>query len=839
MDAIERNLLTIPLGEAMRPGQTRHLFLETRRTFPPNAPRTYAFSGFPLSNAAEQSGAIGIVQSANLWINVTRAQGLHRIDPRELPAELRARPGTGTAYQFLDHPYKLGLGIESSPPLYRSESNSRMVLDSHTVQVDTTLQVQRVHGRLFEIEVVVPASLQVVSVGPADIVESATPVAARSLVSGSGLPQESVQVLKIHLTEQGRDLKSFSLRLQGQQQIGPETEVKLGLFATIDGVSTASTVSLFADPGITFEPDEPAHRDVSSSGAFRLQSPSESSAASLDSSPGQRSPIAVLKSNQNPRWLRGRLTRHPLLITQDIKVSAHLARHSIDVRQDTDLRVDHGSVTSLTLRVPLSRSQAWQVQSKEAIRREELDQEAGNSRLFRLVFNPPIVESSLLTFRFQLPLELGPANGAAVKTTIPWIEVEEGVPALTTVEMDSVPGIKTTVNDADWISAASDEGESGGNNLRQRYRLSKPATKHPGFSFLASLMEQVSLPSLVVPRLLLRTVLGVDNESKTHAWYWFESHPTSVSFSLPDRAQWIRVRIDGRAADQVEHDPSGGFYRLTLPAESRSKPVLVEVEYQLSGTWANQVCVPPQLPAAAVVLQTLWEVQIPWSQALIGVPRGWADENDWHWDLYVWKRRPWRPFSKLIGWVAGSPALTASLEDPPGEEQDSSHSYLFGRSGEPVAMTPWLANRAGIIAVCSGSVLVLGYLLMFSRARFRAIWVVTAGFCLVGSAVAHPSVLLLVIQSALSGVILALLGLLIQRLIERTRSSGALAIPPRSPAPLQTTAAASQIDSNGVGSDDSTAIRARVSSTVDYAPQPLVMSPEQDSARISRLQQSG
>ena len=32
--------------------------------------------------------------------------------PRELPTELRSRPGIGTAYQFLDQPYKLALGIE-------------------------------------------------------------------------------------------------------------------------------------------------------------------------------------------------------------------------------------------------------------------------------------------------------------------------------------------------------------------------------------------------------------------------------------------------------------------------------------------------------------------------------------------------------------------------------------------------------------------------------------------------------------------------------------------------------------------------------------------------------
>ena len=392
-------------------------------------------------------------------------------------------------------------------------------------------------GRLFEIEIVVPPGLQMTSVGPADLVESAILVAAQSLATGNDRLRESAQVLKIHLTPPGRDRKSFSLQLRGQQRIGPEGAVKLGLFATRDGVSTASTVSVFADREVTFEPDvESAQRDDSSGGAFRLQSPRESSAATLASAPGERSPIAVLKSNQNPSWLSGRLTRHPLSITQDTKLFAHLTRHSIDVRQDTELRARHGSVRSLTVRVPLSRSEAWQVQSKETIRREELDQKAGDSRRYRLVFDPPILDSSLLTFRFQVPVEVAMANGDPVKMTIPWIGVEEGTSASTTVELTVAPGIKTTVDDAAWISPALDEGDPSGSNRSHRYRLSRPGAENAGFTFSAGLIDQVSLPPVVVPRSLLRTVLGVDNESRTHAWYWIESHPASVSFGLPDRA---------------------------------------------------------------------------------------------------------------------------------------------------------------------------------------------------------------------------------------------------------------------------------------------------------------
>ena len=36
--SIERNVLLIPLGEPLRPGESRHLLLETRRTFSPSAP---------------------------------------------------------------------------------------------------------------------------------------------------------------------------------------------------------------------------------------------------------------------------------------------------------------------------------------------------------------------------------------------------------------------------------------------------------------------------------------------------------------------------------------------------------------------------------------------------------------------------------------------------------------------------------------------------------------------------------------------------------------------------------------------------------------------------------
>jgi hypothetical protein len=117
---------------------------------------------------------------------------------------------------------------------------------------------------------------------------------------------------------------------------------------------------------------------------------------------------------------------------------------------------------------------------------------------------------------------------------------------------------------------------------------------------------------------------------------------------------------------------------------------------------------------------------------------------------------------------------------------------------------------------------------MFSRANFRWIWSICAALCLLLVIFAHPSVLLLVIQSAFSGLVLVLLGLLIQRIIERA-----------GPAPMPSTiTSTSGLSPVGVGSDDSTAIRVRTPSTMEYA-SPSTKLPDSNASKSSRVGRSG
>ena len=60
--------LTIVLNDPLRPGLPKSLVMTTRRTIAPASRAGISFGGFPLTNAKEQSGAIGIAQHGNLWV---------------------------------------------------------------------------------------------------------------------------------------------------------------------------------------------------------------------------------------------------------------------------------------------------------------------------------------------------------------------------------------------------------------------------------------------------------------------------------------------------------------------------------------------------------------------------------------------------------------------------------------------------------------------------------------------------------------------------------------------------------------------------------------------------
>ena len=211
--------MTIKLVDPLEAGGRKKLIITTKRPIPDQSGSKLTFGGFALASAHEQSGAVGIAQTGDLSIHPTFARGLRRIDPRELPADLRVRPGMVLAYSFVDQPFDLTLRVEPSPPLVRAEARTTVSLSAGRRGSRPGLTTGR-RGRLFELKVGLPPGMELEVVGPEEVVET--------LEQMSG-PADARHVT-VGLKPTVRDQGAFAIRLVGRQTIDPSSSTRIGLF---------------------------------------------------------------------------------------------------------------------------------------------------------------------------------------------------------------------------------------------------------------------------------------------------------------------------------------------------------------------------------------------------------------------------------------------------------------------------------------------------------------------------------------------------------------------------------------------------------------------------------
>ncbi len=818
--------VTIPLAEPLRAGGSKRLVYKTRRSLAKSGARRLAFAGFPFANAREQSGYIGITQGPNLWIDAAAAQGLHRIDSSKLPSDLRARPSTRLAYEFLDQPFLLDLGVELSPPQVRGESRTYLQIEPDQARSETTIELAWVRGELFDLELGVATGLQVISVGPADVVES------------FHLTDQPARRLNIRLTPEARLRNKVVLKLTALEQIPALGSIKLGLFSFDRTTPVNSFYALAVARGLAFELDDDTGRLTRSPEIkSRFQNPSADWMGVFLPKPAA-SQTLFLVDDGNSRFLPIRLTHQARALRHETVLSAQVSPRSVDVLQRTTLTVRQGTVSSLEIQVPAPFADRWELVERQEVERQELGREPDGSRRYRLTFDRPVLDQVTLRFRFRLSLAPVLDSGTAREVSIPWITIKDGeagsarvglLPAQEIVVDETVPG---------WVRYSDDlHLEPGGEVPVMQFSPGDPQARGRPFTFKARALAQVSLPALVVPRLLIRTIRGIDASARTTARYWVESHGADFPFALPDGVQWIEARVDGRIADRVDHDQSRSRYRLRFPGDAVSRPALVELEYQESMPARNAKWRAPRLLDGAVILQALWEVRLPWSMAFVGIPRGWSDENQWSWTGYFWKRRPGKETAGLNEWLLGAGSSPTAIDDFTGINLDDSDRYLFSQRGEPAALSVWIVPRSLLVGICSGVTLVIGFLVIFLKVRFRTIWLGVAGLAVLAAVLVEPSVTFLALQSAALGAFLTVLGLLIERAIESTNFRSLRAA--RGGPPAVRSAPDSSLNrSVGVGSDDSTAIRIRVPSTLDHGPAAIEPPEARQEVRSSTVQRA-
>ncbi len=521
-----------------------------------------------------------------------------------------------------------------------------------------------------------------------------------------------------------------------------------------------------------------------------------------------------------------RVKRHERSIAFDTELSAEVSRRSIDAIQLTNLVVHFGSLRALEINVPAAIADRWELIDKEIAARQELGVDHDGSRHYRLTFERPVRDKLALRFRYRIPLVPSLDSRNSREIVLPGITFHEGSAGSTKVGLALASEVALVSADPSWVRVSHDViPQAADKGPVVTFMHDAPDHGLHPFSFKAQACEAIPMPPALVPRLLIKTALA-DEGSRDRVWCWVESHGTDFAFSIPRQVRWLGARVDGRIVDQVTYDPGQLQYRLRFPSDVGSRPALVEFDYQSSGLGGSKRLEAPRLEDGGVVLQSIWEVRAAGNHTILGVPQGWFDENQWYWDGYDSKQGPAKSGASLRGWLLGTSA-SASLSAIDDFDESNRSVFVFSRSGEPVALGIWVVPRFWIVGVCSGATLFLGFLAIFSRAHFRTIWLGLAVLGLVAVMFLPASVVFLVLQSAVIGLALTVLGLAIRSLIERSRGlrlpsrdSALLAVRPPGDSGLNR--------SSGVGSDDSTAIRVRVPSTLDYVPTSVVEPPVSD-----------
>jgi hypothetical protein len=500
----------------------------------------------------------------------------------------------------------------------------------------------------------------------------------------------------------------------------------------------------------------------------------------------------------------------------EVDVRADVDRAGISYRETIRLEMAGGLLDDFELSVPAGVKPDWSIEGLEVSTRYPVAIDADGGGRYRVVLARKGVRSVSFELRyattFDRPLEeSSPLDGRFV-----WIRPTAATQG--SVRLTCLPssGLGVEVDPEGWQKQTPPPEPSGSPIGLSRQNIPDRLPE-----FRATAAARAQLPALVVSRAYLRTVRGSE-ELRTTAVFRIETHGPSVVVALPRGWRWIGASLDGAAVDEVESDGVGGR-RIDLGPAPGKEPRILAIE-SAAASRGGPSWQPPVL-VGAVGGETYWAVVVPVSQAVLGTPAGWSDENGWRWMGYVWMKTPLRSDDELLGWVAAGAAPIAEPGDERATWRTNQHAYLF-RKPDGLAPLPVLAvPRSLLLMTSSGAIALIGLGLVLAGPRRRPFAVLAVALLLMFAIAWEPGLMLQALPAGVLGLLLTLVAAVLQWTVNRRRAAtgGRFASASVASTPSSSPSVAVAVP---VGSDDSTAIRRRPPEEAGAFVIPAAPSPE-------------
>lgn len=467
--------------------------------------------------------------------------------------------------------------------------------------------------------------------------------------------------------------------------------------------------------------------------------------------------------------------------SRDARFSADIQLHSqqIEVLSRTDVRllaqedqvsqsleytVLYEPVRSLSFTVPKEveangRLQVTLGRDSQPLLISSDARDTGNSKTVRKTVKLPEESIGSLSIKVRYsypPIELPPLQTRRYR--IPLVVPDEGTLRDNIVNVAVPNGIQTKSADEKWTFF-----ERPGSLLRSPQLQFTAASRENEIPLDVLMEDRGVLGSTQVERAWVQTwLLGERREDRVS--YRFTSDRDSLTVQLPGNVDSSRIAI------HLDDNPifvplEKGKLTIPLGSEQQKIPHTLDIWYEVRqvNTANTRTIELPRLPPEIWVQKMFWEVVTPADKHIIGSCPGWTAEYQWMWNGWFWDRVPTLTQRDIGIWVGTNQVQSLVLPK-------ETNQYLFSSLQPPNECRFYMFDRWIIVLVSSGSILLLGlFLIYFPKLRYPGI-LFLLGVLLVASIMYRPMIVLVILESGVAGIVLAIIAALLYRIFHQNQA---------------------------------------------------------------------
>jgi hypothetical protein len=787
VDPENPNRITVALKEPVAAGADAINLKWTLRADLPAMGERISLEGFEVDRARVQTGilAVRLVGAYQVAKTDDDDRFVQRTNVSEVAKAVPPVPSQGeitSAYRLLKQPFRLGLSLQKVQPFVTVEPYLFVNLAADRAEFEGVFQFHVFRGGVDEVVFDWPnwkrEGWKIELVEPLDRVEQT--------ILDDTPGKESIRV---RLIERKEGL--FDLRLKAQRMLpGNSTPVDFSLPASNASSSPPAVVVVALADNVEAD----------------LKPTGETSARPLAAALSETAPLPkwARDARRKAFWVDSRARTFSAVVTpqkQQIETQADIEARiddaQVEVVQRIGYDVAYGRLAQVLLKVPLPLVDrcTFSCGGIELIPTANGLTE-GAAKQLRLTLDPPQIGRFEILVRYAVQPPAHPADTTAT-LSLPLVQSADAEFAASRFRLVNPTIWTISLPEETWKRQPGTQGTSAWSAVGAL----------PELILTFDRGEAPSPTGMSISRALIRAEFDLQGRASYRAQFRISGPASGLRLQLGPGIRptfWFgRERL--AASEVAELQPAAGEFQLNFPPHDLEAEHLLSIDYQTpAGTpfaaTERHRLVAPRLTAEAGATQTIWEVVMPSEQHLFTAPAGVMPLFTWRRGAFFWGRYDSQSTSELERWIAAG-------EGPPRFTLDAGgNCYRFTGFGLASVLDFRTMSRHIIVLIGAGLALLVGFMLMNIPATRHVLTILLLGFASTVLALWFPEPVLVLLQPAGLGLLLAIVAASIQGALRRTRKTQVLTL--SSPSGFASPASSIRREAPlGLGSDEPTSIR--------------------------------